>query len=127
MKTSIPPLEEENGHNLPTNVFHVSQKFNLLVSGGQDGTVYLRNLDHLNEVKQYITGHNLKDKGVSALEYSKKYSVVYSGGYDGSFFIWSQEKDLEFNSYGLNFKQNYIDDYVQDVDDDDVDFYKQVL
>lgn len=63
-------------------------------------------MDKLNDVKNSIKAHNLKDKGVSALDFSNKYNVVYSGGYDGSFFIWHlDEGEIPFGSYELNPKQ----------------------
>lgn len=68
-----------------------SDNYGLLISGGQDGSIYLRNLEKLSEFQQ-IQAHNWKSNGVSALDFSKKYKLLYSGGYDGSFFIWTLDK-----------------------------------
>lgn len=74
----------------------VNDRFNLLVSGGQDGSIYLRNLEKLSEL-QSIKAHNWKSNGVSALDFSKKHKLLYTGGFDGSFFIWALDK-ISFNS-----------------------------
>lgn len=85
-------------------------------------------MDKINEIRNSIKAHNLKDKGVSAIEFSKKYNIVYSGGYDGSFFIWNLDNSSpSFGSYDLDVKENNSYEAINDVDDDEIDFYKKVL
>lgn len=63
----------------------------MLVTGGQDGTVFMRNLEKLSELQQ-VKAHNWKTNGISALDFSKKYKLLYTGGFDGSFFVWNLDK-----------------------------------
>ncbi|EGR30550.1 hypothetical protein IMG5_129360, partial [Ichthyophthirius multifiliis] len=121
------PLEEQDGHPLPCNVMVVNSQYNYLISGSQDGTVFLRNLDKLQDIQQ-IKAHNWKNKGVCSLCFSKKYKILYTGGYDGSFFIWNLENRLMLQNL-QNQQKNQSENMqeIEDQEDEKVRYYQKVL
>ncbi|EAR97028.3 hypothetical protein TTHERM_00196190 (macronuclear) [Tetrahymena thermophila SB210] len=125
IKVGGAPIEEQDGHPLPTNAMIISDQFNLLITGGQDGSIYLRNLEKLSEFQQ-IKSHNWKINGVSTLDFSKKYKLLYSGGYDGSFFAWSLDK-VSFQNIQRNYEILREDVNIQDLPDEKVMHYQKVL
>lgn len=96
VKIGPPPLEEIDGHSLPINCLKVSNDGKHLVTGSQDGTIYVRKFDNLSDFES-LKCHNLMTNGCSAVEHSNKYKLIYSGGYDGSFFIWKLDEVMMKN------------------------------
>ena len=96
------PLEELDGHALPTNCLLIAPNNTICVSGGMDGTLFLRNLKNLATVTE-IKAHNYKSQGVSALAFSSNSYLLYSGGKDGSLFIWELYPNEYRVIYCLNF------------------------
>jgi len=81
------PLEELDGHPLPTNCLLTSPNNQMCASGGFDGSIFIRNLKMMSNVTE-IKAHNFKFDGVSALTFSSNSFVLYSGGKDGSLLLW---------------------------------------
>ena len=81
------PLEELDGHPLPTNCLIISPNNSMCVTGGSDGSIFIRNLKMLSNVTE-IKAHNYKSFGVSALTFSSNSYLLFSGGKDGSIFLW---------------------------------------
>ena len=86
-KTNIPPpVEEIEGHDLPTICFNVHK--NYLVSGGSDGSLQIRSYKDFNNFSE-IRSHGWRDINLSVVGCSNVDGIYYSCGKDGSFYVWN--------------------------------------
>lgn len=65
-----------------------------MVTGGKDGNIIVRNMNHVaqnnNEIQgQEIKGHAVFAQGITSLAFSKVRSTLYTAGGDGAFFAWT--------------------------------------
>lgn len=81
------PLEELEGHSLTANCLLISPNGVMCVSGGSDGSIFVRNTKSLENVTE-IKAHNYKSMGVSALGFSSNSYLLFSGGKDGALLVW---------------------------------------
>ena len=86
-KPAPSPIEEFKSHGLRTTCFDYSDETDFFTSGGQDGTLILRNRKKLNQYSE-VKGHAVFNGGVRALCFSKSRSTLYTAGGDGTFLIW---------------------------------------
>ncbi|KRX02904.1 WD40-repeat-containing domain [Pseudocohnilembus persalinus] len=130
LKAGEDPLDEVDGHSLQTNIMRIHSQNNQLISGAQDGTIFIRDLDNLMDYHQ-IKGHNLKYRGVSYLEFSQKYPLCYSGGNgDGSFFVWKFQNEIMFDQDNIELPPQKVleeNQMIMDVQDNEVIHYQQEL
>ena len=86
-----PPVEELDGHDLPSTCITRSAKFNTVVTGAEDGTVMIRNGTTLEPLQAPIKSQGHKSRGVSAILASDVGNFVVAAGFDGSLVIWTRE------------------------------------
>lgn len=126
IKIGLPPLEELDGHDLPANILRSQNDFRIVFSGSCDGTIIIRNMNQLTDLKK-IKAHNLKSRGVSALDYSRRHKLCFSGGFDGSFLVW-RFGDVQLSSTEkTQFPQASKAAKIEDLKDGSIQHYKKVL
>eukprot|EP00347_Sterkiella_histriomuscorum_P023011 403336298 len=93
-KPPNPPLDELKSHDIGTTCCDFSNEVKFMVTGGKDGNIIVRNMNHVaqnnNEVQgSEIKGHAVFVQGITALTFSKVRSTLYTAGGDGAFFAWT--------------------------------------
>jgi len=88
------PLDELKSHDIGTTCCDFSNEVKFMVTGGKDGNIIVRNMNHVaqnnNEIQgSEITGHAVFAAGITALTFSKVRSTLYTAGGDGAFFAWT--------------------------------------
>lgn len=83
-------------------------------------------MNQLTDLKK-IKAHNLKSRGVSALDYSRRHKLCFSGGFDGSFLVW-RFGDVQLSSTEkTQFPQASKAAKIEDLKDGSIQHYKKVL
>ena len=93
-KAANPPVDELKSHDIGTTCCDFSNEIKFMVTGGKDGNIIVRNMNHVaqnnNEIQgSEIKGHAVFSGGISALAFSKVRSTLYTAGGDGAFFAWT--------------------------------------
>eukprot|EP00828_Plagiopyla_frontata_P042912 TRINITY_DN6551_c0_g1_i9.p1 TRINITY_DN6551_c0_g1~~TRINITY_DN6551_c0_g1_i9.p1 ORF type:complete len:828 (-),score=112.12 TRINITY_DN6551_c0_g1_i9:145-2628(-) len=118
------PVEEYDGHALPPNCMALSTNSDYIVSGSQDGTIYIREVSNLGSFEK-IKAHNYKTQGVSFLAFNHDQTAMYSSGNDGSIFLWQLTDEAP--SYDKELPNMDFTQIKDEETDDTIKYYQKVL
>jgi WD40 repeat protein len=88
------PLDELKSHDIATTCYDFSNETKFMVTGGKDGNLIVRNMNHVAQNNNEISGSEIKahavfTHGITALTFSRVRSTLYTAGGDGAFFAWT--------------------------------------
>lgn len=64
-----------------------------MVTASRDGSVYIRDLEDLEQVSTEFISHSIISSGVTSVSLSRSKPFIYTAGGDGSIFIYSLEAE----------------------------------